>query len=71
MTYTRAWDSLPSRGWQLRSGTEFRLGSRPPSASGLTVGEYMSEIIRKTAQTWLPVALTAAVVGIGVMIATW
>jgi hypothetical protein len=31
----------------------------------------MTEILRKTAQTWLPVALTAAVVGIGVAFAAW
>ena len=31
----------------------------------------MTEILRKTASMWLPVALTAAVVGIGVAVATW
>jgi hypothetical protein len=31
----------------------------------------MTEVFRKTAQTWLPLALTAAVVGIGVTFATW
>ncbi len=31
----------------------------------------MTEILRKSAQVWVPVALTAAVVGIGVMFATW
>ena len=40
-------------------------------ATGRRVGEIMAEILRKTAQAWLPVALTAAVVGIGVAFATW
>jgi hypothetical protein len=31
----------------------------------------MTDILRKTAQVWLPVALTAAVVGIGITFATW
>jgi hypothetical protein len=31
----------------------------------------MTEILRRTASTWMPVALTAAVVGIGVVFATW
>lgn len=34
-------------------------------------GEIMTDIIRKTAQLWLPAALTAAVVGIGIAVATW
>jgi hypothetical protein len=28
-------------------------------------------ILRKTAQAWLPVLMTAAVVGIGVAVASW
>ena len=31
----------------------------------------MTTMLRKTAQTWLPVLMTAAVVGIGVAVATW
>jgi hypothetical protein len=31
----------------------------------------MTEILRKTAHAWLPLAMTVAVVGIGVTIATW
>jgi hypothetical protein len=31
----------------------------------------MTEILRKTASTWIPVALTAAVVGIGIAVAAW
>lgn len=31
----------------------------------------MTEILRKSAQVWIPVVLTAGVVGIGVMFATW
>jgi hypothetical protein len=30
----------------------------------------MTDILRKTAQVWLPVVLTAAVVGIGITVAT-
>jgi len=31
----------------------------------------MTKILQKTAQAWLPVLMTAAVVGIGVAVATW
>ena len=60
-----------SRRLQQRAGNEFRLGTWAPFAARLMVGEFMTEILRKTASTWLPVALTAAVVGIGVAVATW
>ena len=46
-------------------------GTWAPFAARLMVGEYMTEILRKTASTWLPVALTAAVVGIGIAVAAW
>jgi len=64
-------DSKPPAACKQRAGNEFRLGFRPPVATGEWVGENMSEILRKTAQAWLPVALTAAVVGIGVAFAAW
>jgi hypothetical protein len=31
----------------------------------------MTDILRKTANVWLPLALTAAVVGIGIAVAAW
>jgi len=47
----------------------------PPWVSGIApgqrVGEDMTTILRKTAQAWLPIVMTAAVVGIGVAVATW
>ena len=65
-------DSKPPAACKQRAGNEFRLGylgvhMRP----GRWVGGIMTEILRKTAQTWLPLALTAAVVGIGVAFAAW
>ena len=51
--------------------TSSALGPGRPFAARLMVGEYMTEILRKTASTWLPVALTAAVVGIGIAVAAW
>ena len=51
---------------------EFRPGTWAPfPRPGRWVGEFMTEILRKTASTWLPVALTAAVVGIGIAVAAW
>jgi len=38
---------------------------------GVWVGDDMTSILRKTAQAWLPIVMTAAVVGIGVAVATW
>lgn len=69
LTYTCARDSLPSLGsWAC--GVGFRLGSWPLWPSRW-VGEFMTTMFRKTAQAWLPVLMTAAVVGIGVAVATW
>jgi hypothetical protein len=31
----------------------------------------MTKILRDTAQLWVPAALTAVVVGIGIAVATW
>jgi hypothetical protein len=38
---------------------------------GEWVGEDMTTMLRKTAQQWLPIVMTAAVVGIGVAVASW
>jgi len=69
--YIASRDSQPPAACQQRAGNEFRLGFRPPVGDRPMVGGNMSEILRKTAQAWLPVALTAAVVGIGVAFAAW
>ena len=70
-TYIALRDSKLPAACQQRAGNEFRLDPGRPSATGRWVGEIMTEILRKTAQAWLPVALTAAVVGIGVAFAAW
>jgi hypothetical protein len=56
---------------RLAAGAEFRLGSRAPLLPSQWVGEDMTDMIRKTAHAWLPLAMTAAVVGIGIAVATW
>ena len=71
IAYIASRDSKPPAACKQRAGNEFRLGPGRLLATGRWVGEIMTEILRKTAQTWIPVALTAAVVGIGVAFATW
>lgn len=57
------------------AGCARRFGSGIPAGRlgvpAARVGGLMTDILRRTAHTWLPAALTAAVVGIGIAVATW